>query len=765
MRWLIIIVGVSIGGVVGFFVALSPLVESENMLTLLIILVSAMGVCACVAVLVLRSANKLIAYLGVVACVILGGILGVFASVLLLSAVHADIDNIHMLIGIALGAFIGGALAVIRVQRYMRERSEKALAKHLPYIPENAANLIRAIIGQMRYRKEVRAEVMAELAAHFEDELKDCKTDEEKEQKAKELIGDFGDIKLLAVLLRRAKKRCRPLWRTMVARTFQTVGILILLLIVYIARFLSGRPVISVDYLAQLNQLVRPTADESLNAAPLYTKAARLYGKCSDDFLLFFAENYEEISDPEVGGRFRRGGSRLRAEELADDIRRLFSKREEADFVKKRRRDIKPEVAGRVMMLLRKAYGETSLAERKFIKKWIEEQKEALDLVVAGSQKPYYWQKYGNKQNTSEMMSILLPDLAKFKSLAYSLLWRARLRAEEGRHQAAFSDIKSCYRLGQHTKGNNTLVIEQLVGIAIESLAAQTLLEILSEYEIDNIVLGKLQKEFEQILAKEDFSMSFQAERLSIYDAIQRCFTEDRFAGGHLYLQEFKRLRCLVAGDDSYSFLEDIIEERAWTAPLRVLFTHPNKQQTSEMAERLYDFWNQMAHKTPASTHSEAIDLERQSSEIIKGNILLEILAPAFDRIIELSYHKETEVRALITIVALLRYKNDKGVYPENLMELVTVGYISELPMDPWSDRPLVYKKTDDDFTLYSVGENFKDDGGEVIRDYDGRVRTWAREGDAVFWPVPKPETPEEREKRLEEARNIKKSRLWRRSK
>jgi hypothetical protein len=58
----------------------------------------------------------------------------------------------------------------------------------------------------MRYRKKVRADVMAELTAHFEDELRDCRTDEEKEQKAQRLITDFGDVKLLAVLLRPSQK-------------------------------------------------------------------------------------------------------------------------------------------------------------------------------------------------------------------------------------------------------------------------------------------------------------------------------------------------------------------------------------------------------------------------------------------------------------------------------------------------------------------------------------------------------------------------------
>jgi len=96
-------------------------------------------------------------------------------------------------------------------------------------LPACAVEYVRQLLKKMRYRRKVRDDVEAELKAHFEYELKDCKSGEEKEQKARQLVTDFGDLKLLAILLRRAKKRCRPLWRTIVARTFQAIGVLIVL--------------------------------------------------------------------------------------------------------------------------------------------------------------------------------------------------------------------------------------------------------------------------------------------------------------------------------------------------------------------------------------------------------------------------------------------------------------------------------------------------------------------------------------------------------
>ncbi|MHC4259346.1 MAG: flagellar basal body-associated FliL family protein, partial [Planctomycetota bacterium] len=522
MRWLIIIiVAVAIGAVAGFLVALSPLLESEDhgrFITLLITLLLAMGVCACAAGLLLRSANKRIAYLGVLPCIILGGILGVFASILLLSALDADIDNIHMQIGIVLGACIGGALAIIRVRLHRKAPTEEALAKLLTSLPENAGSLIKQIIAKMRYRKSVQNEVMAELAAHFEDELRDCKSDEERSQKAEKPISDFGDAKLLGILLRRAKIRCRPLWRTMVARTFQAIGILILFFIVYVIWFLTGKPLISVDYLAQLNQMVRPVADESLNAAPLYEKAADVHGRVSDDMLTFFAQNYKTIGELQYGGRFRRRSAHgaLSDDELADAIREFFANRGRPDVRHEMRRKIEAEVTWRINRLLPLEYLETTAAERQFIHKWIVDQKEALDLVVAGTHKPYHWWDYGDGQDTYIIWSIHLPELSELKMLTRALSWRAWLSAEQGRYEDALGDVMTCYRFGRHHTGNRTL-IEQLVGMAIEALAVRNLRDILGNYEIDYQILTKLQKDFEQTIAGEDFTVHFEVEKLSMY--------------------------------------------------------------------------------------------------------------------------------------------------------------------------------------------------------------------------------------------------------
>jgi dsDNA-binding SOS-regulon protein len=554
------------------------------------------------------------------------------------------------------------------------------MAKKLPKaelekLPGCAAEFIRLVIKKMRYRKKVRADVMTELIAHFEDGLNGYATGEEKERKAQELVAEFGDAKLLGVLLRRAKKRCRPLWRTVAARTFQAAAVLILFLIVYAVWFLSGKAVIDTDYVAMANEIVRPVADESLNAAPFYNKAVQVYEEKSSD----------EISE-----------------------------------------------------LLGRKYEEVTTEQKEAMEKWLNDNKEIFGLVLAGTDKPYYWQEYESKDG--KLLSIVMPNLAGYRKLAKALRCRAHIRAEQGLYEEAFDDMMACYRFGMHLKGDNVL-IEQLVGIAITGLANSTIRDILSEHQIDSGTLAELQEEFEEIADDKSFVISFKTERLLLYDELQRCFTVGD--DGHIIPKRIIELSSSESEVNSYpeNILDELLLLLSNVKNIRsvayLLFLHPDRQETLESADAFYDYFEQVALKTPAQTRLDETNREEKLEEL-SGNMFLGVLMPALEKVIQISYRLPTEADATLTIIAVLRYKQDKGNYPESLEELITAGYLKELLLDPWSDEPLVYRKTDDDFTLYSVGFNFIDDGGQFGKDKKGNPRVWAEEGDVVFWPVAK---------------------------
>ncbi len=81
----------------------------------------------------------------------------------------------------------------MRKGQIMKEEDHNKLFDNLPGC---AGEFIRVVVRKMGYRREVRGEVLAELVGHFEDGLRECGSEQEREERARELIADFGDVKL-----------------------------------------------------------------------------------------------------------------------------------------------------------------------------------------------------------------------------------------------------------------------------------------------------------------------------------------------------------------------------------------------------------------------------------------------------------------------------------------------------------------------------------------------------------------------------------------
>jgi hypothetical protein len=113
------------------------------------------------------------------------------------------------------------------------------------------------------------------------------------------------------------------------------------------------------------------------------------------------------------------------------------------------------------------------------------------------------------------------------------------------------------------------------------------------------------------------------------------------------------------------------------------------------------------------------------------GNPWVKIFCPAFVRVAQIFAQRKAQADALITTLALFRYKADKGRLPEKLDELVSAGYLNALPTDPFSGSSLVYKRLGDDFMLYSFSLDCDDDSGTRSKWGAGK-----QGGDQVFWPV-----------------------------
>lgn len=91
---------------------------------------------------------------------------------------------------------------------------------------------------------------------------------------------------------------------------------------------------------------------------------------------------------------------------------------------------------------------------------------------------------------------------------------------------------------------------------------------------------------------------------------------------------------------------------------------------------------------------------------IVSKNVLPEM---------EATFLKTATLDALILTarsgLACRIFKSRTGEYPKNLEALVP-GLLTEVPVDPFTGKPLVYRREGKGFIVYSLGSNLKDDGG-----------------------------------------------------
>ncbi|MBW8001189.1 MAG: hypothetical protein FVQ80_04120 [Planctomycetes bacterium] len=553
--------------------------------------------------------------------------------------------------------------------------NKKQIKKLLESLPADAADFLKLVIKKMKYRKKVRAEVLTELAAHFEDELKDCKNDDEKQNKVKELIEEFGDPKILGILLRRAKKRCRSLWRTIVARTFQTIGILLLSLFLYSLYIISGQPSINIDYTKETLKLARPVADESLNAANLYQKAIDAYKE---------PPNIEN-----------------------EDLTRTLKGKKWID--------------------------ELTSQQLDSLKKYVNDNAQATVLFTQASKKPYYWLDK-SEPNNHPFIHMLLPELAPTRDIAKMIVWQAKLKAYTGDIEGAFDDIFTLYRSGQHLKGPKVL-IEQLVGISMQAMAVETSRTILTNTNIDLTTLQNIQRKFTDLRDRSTFIVDFKIEKFLLLDFVQRCYTDNGRGSGHLIprmaSQYYGALD--IGSNHPYSDLNFI-------PFLGMAVVSADRKQITKMCDKYYDTFQKHAHKSPWQLNEENVDFKMGINQwsLVKQlrYFPFTYFMPALERVNMVMHRSKADVDSLITTIVILRFQKQKGVYPESLQQLLDENFINQIPADPFSDKPLVYKKTEDSFILYSLSENFTDEGGEGHKNDEGEIKKWGKTGDAIFWPV-----------------------------
>ena len=414
----------------------------------------------------------------------------------------------------------------------------------------------------------------------------------------------------------------------------------------------------SVDYVEWLNDLVRDGRDESDNARPYYKKACKLL-----------------VEMPEW---------------LATNMSSWPS-----DF-----NDV----------------------DRRKLTDWLEDNRQALDMLREGSGRAGYWSKYHTDETRLDkgLMANAMAVLPRYRRLAFTMRWQNRRQADAGNMAAAISDSIALVKFGGHLQGHG-LLVEQLVGIAIEAIGTGETFKLLGRVDIPADILKNAYQQLERHSDRQKSIVSMEAEKVFWYDAVQRGFTDDGQGNGRI-----------LARGLPYVVTNDHVDN-LWRI---ASFDLPDRKEMMANIDQLYAQFADVFSKTPWDLQDGPADKPWTDARVRTVPVVGKPVAGVMPRVNRQSWAVRTYREALLTVLAVIRYEKTEGCYPADLDELVEVGFLKQLPVDPFSGQTLVYKKTADGFTLYSFGPNFKDNGGISGTDRNGRPKQWADNGDTVFWPL-----------------------------
>jgi len=144
-------------------------------------------------------------------------------------------------------------------------------------------------------------------------------------------------------------------------------------------------------------------------------------------------------------------------------------------------------------------------------------------------------------------------------------------------------------------------------------------------------------------------------------------------------------------------------------------------QRNYEMAEPDFD-WN----KSPKKFSLFSFKLNYKY--LIEKLIL--IGGPSYHSVHDIYLREDSMKNGALLLIALRRYKDENGSWPENLDEIKGLTK-EENFIDPTNGQSFVYKLADNGFVLYSKGENGIDNGGQQFSYHKDKEND-----DINIWPL-----------------------------
>ena len=299
---------------------------------------------------------------------------------------------------------------------------------------------------------------------------------------------------------------------------------------------------------------------------------------------------------------------------------------------------------------------------------------------------------------TRPSFDMLLPELQSLRNVARLLVLAARREAADGNAANALRDVARIQRIGRHA-ASEPILISNLVGIAIDTMALETLTQVLPTLRKSDLVTLDAPEIRDLITAPPAFASHLYGEEafgLSIFADL----SDDQLGVTNL-------VDLLGNGQPQSSSLR--------VPPLSLLYRVFFLPADLAGYRSIMTQYQAAASRTePYPDLTKRIDaIETQTRDRSPG-MLSSMIVPALGAVFKAQTRSIANHRAATALVAATKERLETGAVPETFDELAA-QLVPPASRDPFTaDQPLVMKRTDDALVVYSVGPDGEDDGGPV---------------------------------------------------
>lgn len=352
----------------------------------------------------------------------------------------------------------------------------------------------------------------------------------------------------------------------------------------------------------------------------------------------------------------------------------------------------------------------TALATEE-VQQWLAQNAEALDHFRNATHLEF--RGWHLESEDGSMIGALLPALAPLRELSRASIVQGQQLLNDGQVTEAAEHYLDVLAAGAHAANSNT-IIESLLGQAIQAVGANAVLQLV-ERSGDALDYVSLKDELEQAYqSPRPLAETLQFERAMFMDTMQRVYSVDPDTGEYALNIDYAARTLSMVGFDEASLDETTA---AW------LVNEADFEDTIAEGNAYYDAVTEAVNLPYSQARQTLNDLEHSAIEARGVNPLVRSLLPAFTRLHFNTTRSTTLERGTKLVARLKAYQQEFGHLPDTL----SPAEFGEVAIDPFTGAPFQYRRLDDGFELYSLGDNGLDDGGQ----HDNRAET----GDFVIWP------------------------------